>query len=923
MDDLLLNTKVRVPSVAAGQVERPRLRAALERALDPGRCLLLVCAPAGFGKSTLLSGWAAGNSHATFAWLTLDAEDSDPIRFWTCVILALRQAYASFGEQALQALTAPRLLPASERSTLQSVLTVTLNGIAVLPGCPAIVLDDFHRVTSLEVHRQLSYALEHWPENARLVLSTRVDPPLPVARLRATGKMEEIRATDLRFSADESARFLEVNMEHPLGVEQAAVIEARTEGWIAGLKMAVLAARGAADVSSMVAGLSAGPPFILDYLAEEVLEQQDPLVQDFLVRTAILDRFCGTLGDVLTGRCDGQATLEEIRRRNLFLTPLDAVNTWFRYHPLFADLLRARLHRLHPQLPADLHLRASRWFEANDLPVEAFEHAQAAGDLPRAVDLVIAHSRRLTFSGRSATVERWLARMPEEVVRQDLRLLVSRCWTSCFTNRWHSLNEDLDRVKELLQVTAADDASPSSDLDHLIRANAATTVGILRVYVAYREGNLDSARELARHVMHLAPRMPPALHGAALTIQGFVLKESGELDQARDAFRQAGPLFLAENNLTAWALSVWQQVDVLVARGLLREAEEVSKGALGMLRSRECEHLPAASYVHVAVAEVAWMRNDLEQAKTSWLAASSTAGLTGDSELLLHIALGRSRFLTACGRFQEAFDILDSVEEDISHADNSAGFRLEIGAQRSIVWARAGRLHELLRWEQESRGIGGNGRAAELAAIARARALVVLDRPDEALELAALLLDGTCIGHGTGRSVTLLTIQALARWRRGEREAALGALRQALELAAPEGAIRLLLEEGEALGGPLAELRIRYGNTAASSGGRRAAVMDFLCRLQDTLDEAGAGNGASTAFEKHHLADGEHPPEAMTPREHEVLVLLAAGHTNKQIADRLFVSLATVKKHVSTVLEKLGAGNRTRAVALARRHGLL
>ena len=470
MDALLLNTKVHIPQPAAGQVERSRLREALARALEPGCRLLLVCAPAGFGKSTLLAGWAAGNfaagnSAAAFAWLTLDAEDNDPARFWTYLILALRQRFPSFAERALQALAAARLPgPASEQLTLRSVLTAALNELAALPGCPVIVLDDFHRVTSPEVHRELSYALEHWPENARLVLATRVDPPLPVARLRAAGRMVEIRAADLRFSPEESARFLAGGLAHPLEAEQIRLIDARTEGWIAGLKMAVLAMRGAADPASLIAGLSAGPPFILDYLAEEVLEQQEAAMQDFLVRTAILDRVCGELADALTGGRDGQAVLEEVGRRNLFLIPLEESGRWFRYHPLFADLLRARLRRLNPDLAAELHRRASRWLEANGLPDEAFEHARAAGDRERSVELLIANSRRLTFSGRSATVERWLAGIPEEVVRQDLRLLVSRCWTRCFMNRWQPLKADLDRVEELLQDTAADGASPGGDL---------------------------------------------------------------------------------------------------------------------------------------------------------------------------------------------------------------------------------------------------------------------------------------------------------------------------------------------------------------------------------------------------------------------------------------------------------------------------
>lgn len=430
-------------------------------------------------------------------------------------MFAVRQAYPGYGEQARQALRSLPLPPASGSRTLRSALTLALNGLAALPGRPVIVLDDFHRVTSAEVHDDLWYALEHWPENARLALSTRVDPPLPMARLRAAGQLVEVRAADLRFTPQESSRFLESFLSPPLDPRQVGLIEERIEGWIAGLKMAALAMREAADVPALIAGLAASRRFILDYLAEEVLERQEGELQEFLIRTAVLDRLCAPLCDAVTGRGDGKETLEEVRRRNLFLVPLDDAGRWFRYHPLLADLLRARLQRLHPALADDLHLRASRWFEAGGLPDEAVHHALAGRDMERAVELVVAHSRRLIWGGWSATVQRWLAAIPEEILRQDLRLAVSRCWTSFFTNRWLSLQDDLDRAEVLLEK-----ASPDAGLDPRIAANARVTIAILRAYIAYREGDLIPALQLARQAREVSEGAPPRCRGRSWPSSG-------------------------------------------------------------------------------------------------------------------------------------------------------------------------------------------------------------------------------------------------------------------------------------------------------------------------------------------------------------------------------------------------------------------
>jgi LuxR family maltose regulon positive regulatory protein len=848
------------------------------------------------------------------------------------------------------------LLEPGRGAALRSALTLTLNDLAALPGCPVIVLDDFHQVGSPELLEGLSYALEHWPENARLALCTRVDPALPLARLRAAGRLSEIRAADLRFAAAEASHFLEVALARPLAEEQTRALEQRTEGWIAALKMAALAMRGAADSRPLLGGLAAGKPFILDYLAEEVLDRQDPGLQEFLLRTSVLERFCGEFCDVLTGAADGRETLLEVRRHNLFLIQLDEEQRWFRYHALFADLLRARLQRLHPDLAAQLHRRASRWFEDHGLPEEAFQHARATGDTERAVQLVLRHSRALTFNGWSATVIRWLAAIPEEVVRGDLRLVVSRCWASCFTNRWakpdrevgiepcleagQSLQEDLDLAERLLAEPLPAGAPADVELARRIRANAASTVDILRAYLAFRGEDPKAALRLARRAARPSTETPPVLQGAAQSILGFALKAAGDVQGAGEAFRRAGPLLLREQNLSGWAISIQLLADVLAARGRLQEADRVCGEALQRLEQRGGLGLPAACYLYMTAAELAWQLGEPERAEVLWREASSREALTGDRDASQGIALGQARLLAARGQTEQALALLAQAEQ--AARDNRTG-ALAAGAAalRSAVLAAAGRgqTEELRRLAGGSAGEGGPAAAgtdlwsAELQGIARVRALIALGLPAEALQRCAGLLQEARAGGRNSRAATVLVLQALAHWKRGEREASLSALRRALELAAPEGALQWILEEGPGLREPVEELLVRCAGTSAAAGSRKATIRDFLRRLSAIhqaaaaqrrspaeATEAAGATGPAEAAEETGAVGGLQP---LTAREREVLELLAAGLSNREIAERLFVSLATVKKHVGTVLAKLGAGNRTRAVALARRHSLL
>jgi LuxR family maltose regulon positive regulatory protein len=435
-EDALLATKLHVPGPQPGIVARPRLLERLEEGLARG--LLLVCAPAGSGKTSLLADWARRGQRPV-AWLSLDQGDNDPARFWRHVIAALDRAHPGIAEQV-----APLLGPPPPRS-FEGLVTALINELAGQPGEVLLVLDDYHLIDAQPVHASLGFLLEHRPPGLRLTLTSRADPPLGLARLRGRGQLAELRGADLRFTAEEAAALLREAIGSDLPEAALTVLAARTEGWAAGLQLAGLSLRGQADVAGFVESFSGSHRFVLDYLAEEVLERQPEQVRAFLLETSVLERLSGPLCDAVTGRTDGQAMLEAIERASLFLVPLDEVRGWWRYHQLFADLLRARLQQQQPERVPGLHRNAAVWCEAQGLADEAVHHALAAGDATWAARLAERHADELLLRSEGATVQRWLAALPAELVGARPRLLLAQARLALLNGRVEGVDDPAGR----------------------------------------------------------------------------------------------------------------------------------------------------------------------------------------------------------------------------------------------------------------------------------------------------------------------------------------------------------------------------------------------------------------------------------------------------------------------------------------------
>ena len=441
--DALLATKLHVPGPRPGFVARSRLAGALGEGLARG--LVLVCAPAGFGKTALLADWVRSGDRRV-AWLSLDAADNDPARFWRHVVAALDRARPGIGERV-----APLLGP--PRSSFEGLVTALINELAARPGEDeiALVLDDYHLVDARPVHASLAFLLEHLPPGLHLVLAGRSDPPLPLARLRAGGQLAELRADELRFTAEEAAALLRAAIGADLPAAAVAALAARTEGWAAGLHLAALSLRGQADPAGFVATFSGSHRYVLDYLAGEVLDGQPEEVRAFLLQTSVLERLSGELCDAVTGRTGSQAMLEQVERANLFLVPLDEVRGWWRYHHLFADLLRARLQQQHPDRLAALHRNAAAWSAEHGLADDAVRHAVAAGEMTWAARLVEQHFDAVyMLRSEETTVQRWLSALPAELVQSRPRLLLAQALLAATGGRVEAVEPPLDAAERAL-----------------------------------------------------------------------------------------------------------------------------------------------------------------------------------------------------------------------------------------------------------------------------------------------------------------------------------------------------------------------------------------------------------------------------------------------------------------------------------------
>jgi LuxR family maltose regulon positive regulatory protein len=945
----LLQTKLYIPSLRSEFVSRPRLLERLNAGLPTrskflhtraafARLLTLVSAPAGYGKTTLLAEWVTRlRSDATHeslsvkgvGWLSLDEGDNDPTRFLTYLVAALQTIEArqgpagNIGKGVLSVLQSPQPPPA------QAVLTSLINEIAAIPDRSLLVLDDYHLIEAQAIHDAVVFLLEHLPPQMHVVVATREDPPLPLARLRAQGRLTELRASDLRFSSCEAAEFLNRVMGLNLSEQDISALERRTEGWIAGLQLASLALQGTLsmegrqDTSSLIESFTGSHRYVMDYLVEEVLEQQPESVQAFLLQTAILDRLTGSLCDALTDQGNGQATLELLERANLFVVPLDDERRWYRYHRLFADLLRERSRKAHREQIPTLHRRASEWYERQGLLSDAIHHAGATKDFERVADLAELAWPGWALGSQSIAWLEPVKDLPEELVRARPVLSLAYAWASLNAGKLEDAEIKLKDVERWLEppdatsdqpVASRSKASPERSrgmvvVDKEQFRTLPTWLATTRAYHAQATGDLQGTAKYVGRALDLFPEDDHYNRAAMTGLLGLAYWARGDLEAAHRTFSDG--LFQNVHDLIKGAFVL---VDMRMTLGHLHEAERACEHALQLARQYDPPMPLGTEDVYTGMSEVHRERGDLEAAAQD-LAASKELGERVDLPDWQHRwCIAQAHLKESLGDLDGALHLLDEAER--LYVRTPLPEVHPISAMRARIWIRQGRLVEAMGWARE-RGLSADDDLSylrELEHITLARLLIAQYKRDRAgdslnaaMRLLERLLNAAEEGKRTGSVMEILVLQALAREVQGNIPSALAPLERALTLAEPEGYVRLFVDEGPAMA------RLLYkalGRGIATGYVRRLLAAFPIAEPEPT------GPSTAQARESDLI-------EPLSERELEVLQLIAEGLTNPEIAARLFLAVNTVKAHTRSMYGKLGVHSRTQAVARARALGIL
>ncbi len=911
----LLTTKFYIPPLRSNAIERPRLTETLMESVKRPGSFVLLSGPAGFGKTTLLSEFIT-QLQQPVAWLSLDEGDNDPIRFWTYLIKAGQSIQEDVGEAALELFSTPGTL------SDDVVPTLLINELTMSDRPIVLVLDDYHEIYTPAIHAGLLFLLEHLPHNLHVIVSTRTDPPWPLARFRARNQLVDIRAQDLRFSSAEAVQFLNQAMGLKLSFEEVVALEERTEGWAAGLQLAALSMQGRSDILDFIKAFTGSHLYIAEYLVEEVLQCQPEHIQTFLLQTSILRQMNAGVCEAVTGRQDGQAILQALHQANLFVVPLDVDGRWFRYHHLFADLLRSRLPQaLSVEAIPALQRRASAWYERNGFIPDAVHHALAAKDFDRMADLVEHEARSLVFAGRLNVLRDWLEALPAATFHTHPYLTFYLFWIDILQNKADLSEQAIQEKEDLLK------ALPSSPENDRLRGELMA----VECRAMALSGRTTRAIRLAQEALAYLPADDLASRARASSAFATAHDLEGRAEEAGPAYQEsisqaiaAGDYRLAAHTLMAKGLiqchygrlyEAARTFQAIIEMGAQAKNALADKARVVPAKSARSERVffPAGQgYIGLASIHLEW--NDLETAEI-YLQQGMELCRRG---WLDGISIGRrlmSRLRQAQGDLDGALEEIRSSKQAFQRVDD---FYI-VTRQMQIELAR-GDVESAWRWAAPLAEILDSGPAdsrmpllfLEILEAMIARVYLAQGETGKALQLLDWLQVTAGPGKRLGRLIEADLLRALVYQKQNGgslTSQAVESIEHALEFGEPQGHILLFLEEGPAV---MPLLKAVVDHRAASE-----RVKKFAGRLLDAF--GGEGEPVSSRLE----GKADDLVEPLTCREMEVLELLAAGDSNQSIADKLVITVRTVKKHTSNIYGKLDASSRTQAVARARELGLL
>lgn len=898
MLDTLLETKFHIPPPLTNIVSRGRLVSRLDAGLRQGSRLTLISAPAGYGKTTLLGEWIR-RSNLTAAWLSLDVGDNDPARFLAYVISALQRVKPGVGEKSLNN------LQSSQSQTPISLLSPLVNEMSQISTDFLIVFDDYHNIHNQVVHDTVSFFLEHLPPQAHIAITTRADPLLPVARLRGRGQITELRQNDLRFTEEEAAQFLEMVSGLEFSAEDVSALTARTEGWAAGLQMAAKSISEQKQVSTFVQDFTGSNRYILDYLLEEVLQSQPESIQSFLLHTSILDQLCGPLCDAVIGHtidsfASSQTILESLEHKNLFIIPLDDRREWYRYHRLFADLLKQRLTLLHPDIEQELQKRASDWYEGNELIEAAIEHALAAGDSERAASLIEHCAETTLMQSQVTTLSGWLEQLPEEEIHRRPTLGVYHAWALLWKGA------PLEAIEARLEIAASREDHPAEVLP-------------LQAFLAIYNGDISNAEKLAGQALEKLPEEDNLLRSIAYFILASVYITKGDTSKGFQTLEETARVSRRAGNVMMAVLVFCELGDQRYKQGRLHQAKTLYQQALELGTNEQGEQLPVAGKALIGLGDITREWNDFENAErflTDGIALAEQWSVLGTFEGYLNLIMlkdsqGDTR--TADEMFSYAREL--AFQFDASEMDDLV---IDMFAARRDI--ALGDLQSARQWaEHRDQGIRSSkldsgkfddiliARMQKYENIIFARLLIAEEQYAQALTLLEQVLPEVIQAERLMLIVEVESLQAIALQALGKKPEAITVLSNALKLAEPEGFVRIFVDQGQAVKELLEMTRKEE---------EEKTIVAYIDRLLEAYTHKPGMEVTAPSRQKRHII------EPLSDREMEVLRLLPTGLSSTEMAEELTISVNTLRTHLKNIYAKLGVHSRYEAIERARETGL-
>lgn len=883
----LLNTKLFKPTTGPQTINRVRLTDKLNAGLKSR--VILISAPAGFGKTTLISAWA-DQLKIKSAWFSIDTGDNDPNRFFTYCLASLQNINPDFGKPTSSLLQSP------QAPSLDLIIANFINDVAASLGETVLILDDFHLIESKEIHTVMDYLVENLPANLKLVVMSRQDPPWHLSRLRVRNHLSELREADLRFTVDEAFDFFRDSMKLELTQNDIEALESRTEGWIASLQLAGLAMQGRKDISSFISDFTGSHSYIVDYLTEEVLQYQKDNVQEFLLKTSILNRFCSGLCDAVTGRTDSSELLDELLKLKLFVIPLSDTRIWYRYHHLFSDLLQYRLSQTYPDIIKDLHIRASIWFEENGLIEEAFYHAIQGDDYESAADLIESVSVNTLMRGEIVTLQKWISQVPDDVINARALICICRAWI-------YNISGELQKVEPEVSKAEIAVREGQKRYNETEVANIKGHIVLLRSYYfsPFYTGNPDNILKHRKLLLEAKANLKtdnPIILSILELVLGGTYFFTCEWNNAIQNFRSAQYYGeISGNHLVTYA-AINNQADILIFQGKLREAYHLVSSTINETTKKYGRLFPPLSFVYLAMGKLLYEMNNISAAEEYFLLCVKLTNSIANPALYIMALLQLAYIKQVEGKTKEAKSNLQQAEE-VGRINTIYLREITVDSFKTRVFLFQKNFKNTLSWIEKFRKdpMTKAGLFSQ-AKLIIAKTYIALNENDKALLLLSELKESSEIFEAKGWLIESYILEALAFDNEGETDRAIESIRKALTLAEPEGYFRLFIDQGNKMQELLENVLAIYPDDESFSAG-------YVSSLIKQINSENNSNGQSM-------------DEPLSDREIEVLRLLSAGFSNQAIADKLFVAIGTIKKHTHSIYQKFNVDSRTRAIKKAR-----